>query len=61
MPTSGFSSVQRAKQLGRAADRRDDLEPVRFEQSDQAVPEQEEIFSDDNAHSTPITGLRPVR
>jgi hypothetical protein len=34
---------------------------VRFEQSDQAVPEQEEIFSYDNAHGTPITGPRPVR
>ena len=55
MPTSGLQLGQRAEQLRGAADRRDDLEPVRFEQPDEAVPEQEEVFTDDDAHGTPIT------
>src|SRR5690242_21754070 len=45
------------QQLRRAGHGRDDLEPVRGEQPDQALPQQEEVFADDDAHGTSMTTM----
>jgi hypothetical protein len=57
METSGLQLGQRGQQLGGGADRGGDLEPVRRQQPGQAVPQEEEIFTDDNAHGTSIATM----
>ena len=50
--TSGRCSSRAGEQLRAVVDRRDDLEAVRLEQPDQAVPQEVEVLGEDNAHGT---------
>ena len=50
MATSGRSAGHRAQQVRPVVHRGGDLEAVRLEHPGQAVPQQEEVFGDDNAH-----------
>ena len=57
IPTSGCSLDQGGQQFRGGGHRRDDLEAVRGQQPDQALPQQEEVFADDNAHGTSMTTM----
>src|SRR5262249_25247211 len=48
----GLVLVHRGQQPGSRVHRRRDLEAVRLEHPDQAVPQKEEVFGDDNSHGS---------
>ena len=48
---------QRSQQCGPIADRGHDVTSVRLEQPCDALPQEEQVFGDDNAHGTSITTM----
>ena len=57
MATSGLSAVTSAEQFSTVVDGGGDLHAVRFQQPGQPVPQQEEVFGDDNTHGTSMVTM----